>query len=32
MQKIPADKFEVKFRGEQQIKGLDTPVNVYEIV
>ncbi len=32
MQKIPPDKFEVKFRGEQQIKGLDTPVNVYEIV
>lgn len=32
MDKIPADTFDVKFKGEQAIKGLDAPVSVYEIL
>jgi len=31
MQKIPADKFKVASKGDQNIKGLRSPVSVYEI-
>ena len=32
MAQIPAGRFNVVFQGQQRLKGLDTPVGVFEIV